>query len=324
MALGDDPLAGDGRDHRQRQPLGERDDRLRVADGAAADEQRRRLRLAQQPQRDRDLVGARCGQRRARGLRARGRRAHERRARGLHVPEQRGGVVGIERAGEHVGRDLDCDRPRAAAAQLTDHVAQRLRRAERGGAATGRIGDLPEDRELLGQLVQQPVAGAERRRRGDAREHDHRDRVRARLADPGRGVGDAGAGDHAAGGRAARGAGVAVGHEGGAALVAGEHRPRPRLGEAAVVLQRVDPWDPEDDVDALAREDLGDCTTAAHCSPLSSMWGARASGTGWRRVRYHTDWSGCTRPGLRWANGEGALRTGLCREVSCGSVEGRW
>ena len=76
------------------------------------------------------------------------------------------------------------------------------------------------------------------------------------LAHGGDDVGHAGAGDDEAGGRAAGGAGIAVGHEARALLVARGDVADAGVRQAAIELDRVHAGDAEDGVDAVGLQDL--------------------------------------------------------------------
>src|SRR5688572_32050927 len=104
---------------------------------------------------------------------------------------------------------------------------------------------------LVGDLVQPAAAFAEVAAVVDAGQHQDGYRIRIGLADWRRGIHQAGPGDQAADARASGGAGIAVGHEAGALLVAHADVAHPAVGEAAIEFERVDARNPEHRIDPV-------------------------------------------------------------------------
>ncbi|MNP59738.1 hypothetical protein D3C76_1547580 [compost metagenome] len=83
--------------------------------------------------------------------------------------------------------------------------------------------DASHHRTLVRQFVQVAVAQALVFATAGSGNHQHRHRISVSLAHGGENVGHAGPGDNEAHARFAAGAGITVGHEAGALLMAGAH-----------------------------------------------------------------------------------------------------
>ena len=245
-------LARGGQQHRRVERLGERPRRLRRVGGTATEDQ--------------DRVARRGEQLRRRGDRRRLRRRARRRRREL----DEGAGVG----GDDVERQLDMDRARPPAGEECggrgEGLRQRLGIKDR--PAPGR--NAVDERALILQLVEPPLPAPEVAAGKRARQDEHRHRVRIGLAHRSGDVREARPGDHEAGGRPAAGAGMAVGHEAGALLVARRDVPEPAVRQTAIELDGVDAGNAEDAADAdrleIVRQDFSD---GRHCGlprlPLS-------------------------------------------------------
>jgi hypothetical protein len=264
MARRQHPFGVDGEHNWRTQPLDQRAGRYWRAGRAAAEHHEGILRAVEEGGCSRDC--ARVGTRAAAGAVRRAREA-------------------IGRCGDHVERQLDVHR--AGAGAVEDREGAGHDRGQVGGAqqAVAEDRDPAHQAALVGQLVQPALAHAEFVGDVDAGDDEHRNRVGIGLAHGGDDVGHAGAGDDEAGRRAAGGAGVAVGHEARALLVARGDVADAGVGQAAVELDRVHAGDAEDGVDAVALQDLDQHLAAGpHRSPLMLLVGARRSRRSPRRI----------------------------------------
>ncbi|MCY1177938.1 hypothetical protein D9M73_182670 [compost metagenome] len=100
-------------------------------------------------------------------------------------------------------------------------------------------------------------------------DHQHRYRVRIRLAHGGDDVGHAGTGDDETHPGLATGAGITVGHEAGALLMARADVFQAAAMQAAVQLDRMHAGNAEDGIDAIAFQQLNErLGTTGHVAPL--------------------------------------------------------
>jgi hypothetical protein len=170
-----------------------------------------------------------------------------------------GGLRRLHPCREEIVGDREHHRPRPAGAQQVEGagnrarnracLGQRLRPARHRAEALDLVRDLVEGAEVPPDQVGGDVGGDQ---------HD-RDGARVRLDQGRQCVGGAGPGRHQRDAGLAARAGVAVGHERGARLVAGQHVDDVPLAQQRVVdRQVVEPRDAEDVPHALAPQRLDD------------------------------------------------------------------
>ena len=190
----------------------------------------------------------------------------------------------VHRQVEHVDGDLDVHRARAAG--VDDRQAALQHRGQVVGPQQGvaERGHVADQRALVGDLVQAPLAEPQLVALVDAGDHHHRHRIAVGLPHRGRDVGHAGAGDDEAGGGTARRAREAIGHEARSLLVARGDVTDPGSGEPTIQLDGVHAGDAEDMVDAVRFQQLdeGDAT-GGHGRGSPSVGGASLTPGGRRR-----------------------------------------
>jgi hypothetical protein len=158
-------------------------------------------------------------------------------------------VVGC--GGDHVERDLDMHRPRSCAAEYRECARQHLRQFIGAHQRMAERGQARHQDPLRGQFMQATFAKPELVAAIDAGDHQQGYRIAVSLTQRGCDIGQPRSGNDEARGRSAAGAGVAVGHETGALLMARGDMTNLGVAETPVKLDRVDAGDPEDRVDPV-------------------------------------------------------------------------
>ncbi len=204
MAAVDHALAHAAGHDRRVEHLGDPGDVGARALSAAADHDQRPLRTAQQLGGALDAVFV---DRAGIGLRGR-RRQHDR---------------CLARPGIH--RAFEGDGPAPAGQEAAESLVDQSRRLGRCGDAVGPLGQAAHDRELVGQLVQQPDIAADHRLLDLAGEGQHRRVHRIGGRQRRRRVQEAGPGNHYVGRRLAARHRIAERHVGAGLFVTGMYRP---------------------------------------------------------------------------------------------------
>ena len=152
MALVEHALAAAIGDDRRGQPLGQRAHLVDRLVGAAADEDHRAFGLRQQAGGARDCILV---------------------ERHVRVRRQRRQQLDLGFGGEHIGRQLDPNRPRAPGLQFAERLPDQAGRVLRPLDPLGPFGERAQDADLVGDLVQQAVALADGAARDLADEREH-------------------------------------------------------------------------------------------------------------------------------------------------------
>ncbi len=187
-----------------------------------------------------------------------------------------------DRLGHHVQRNLDMHRAGAGAFEHREGAGDDLVQRLAGVQGVAEHADPGQRALLVGQLVQAALATAQGVATVDAGNHQHGYRVGQRLGHRGGDVGHSRAADDQTGRRLAAGAGVAVGHEPGALLVARRDVAQRAVAEAAVELDGVHPGDAEHGVDAVGLEQLEQALRAGRHERTSASelaWGGAPNGS---------------------------------------------
>ncbi len=224
--------------------FGQRPQRLRGPAGPAAGQDHGPLGTRQSP---RCLVQGTC-----RWMRE-GRRRTPRR----HV-RRRNLVPQIE-------RDLDVNRTRALAVEHSEGLLEHGRQVGQGMQRLAEGTDTGGQRLLVGQFVQLAQAAAEVTAVRDARDHQHGDGLGIRLRHRGRDIGQPRSGDDEAHARLAGHAGVGIGHEPRALLVARRDVLDRAVGQAVVEGDGMNAGDAEYALDAERFQQPDDPGTGAGC-----------------------------------------------------------
>jgi hypothetical protein len=247
MAVRQHPLGRDGGEHDGADPLGDRRDACGMPPRPAADDHHRPNRLLQKSRGPGDVV--RRGVRRARGSASR--------------PARAGGRL------QHVDGHLEIGRARPPPGKARERRGDRILHVARRARGQRRLGHAVRRPALVAHLVQ--PAAAERLVGGIERggDHQHRHRIRPRLAERRHDVGEPRPGDREANAGPPRRPGIAVGHEAGALLVARQHVADRRTRQGPVHLDVMHPRNAEDGVDAIGLEQSDDRLADAdlHRSP---------------------------------------------------------
>ena len=178
-------------------------------------------------------------------------------------------LFGVKARGEEVVGHGDRDRTGTSGAQQIERAVHGRRYGRRLGDGFRPARDRPEAVDLVGHLVQGADVAPDERRGDVGHDHEHRHRSRIRLDQWRQRIRRARTGgddDHT---RRARGARVAVGHEGRPRFVAGQHVHDRRLTDQRVVdRQIVDAGNAEHVAHALGPERVHDPLAARSLGPL--------------------------------------------------------
>ncbi|VWD42684.1 hypothetical protein BCO71033_04712 [Burkholderia contaminans] len=188
--------------------------------------------------------------------------------------------------------------PRPRAGEDREGAREDLRQIGRVEQRVRERGESREHVALGRQLVQAPVAAAEFAPCVDARDHQHRDRIRVGLCHRGRDIGHPRPGDDEADARPARDACIAVGHEAGPLFVARRHVADRRCGETAIELDGMHAGNAEHAFDAVAFEEVDErfaagagAGVAGRCRGLAGP-GDGGNGGGMVHGSWCVDWEG--------------------------------
>ena len=140
----------------------------------------------------------------------------------------------------YIGGNFDMDWAWPLGAHQGKGARQHIPELVRVEQTVAPAGNRLDDRRLIGQFVEQPMAVTQGISAIDARDHQHRNRIRRRLRHCGQAVGEARASNHKGCAGFAGHPRIAVGHEAGTLLVSWGDVTDAGLGEAAVKLHRMD------------------------------------------------------------------------------------